>query len=190
MQTVLDSLQQFFKENSRWQVVFKISGILESPENRSRDLQCQETKKWSPAGCHKKRDFSWIHSRNPIKWFEDEMCFLRLPNSDLIEIWKLIAAKEQRTLHLLRHLLLVTRFGYTQALKKKTQSLKWHTTSSLRQKKSTHDKSKTNVILIAFFDYEGVVHHELLPARQTVNDFLCTCKFFKGWGRRSEENVP
>jgi len=49
------------------------------------------------------------------------------------------------------------------------QSAEWHTSSSLRPKKSCLVKSKEKVMLIAFFDIDGVVHHELVPPGQTVN---------------------
>ena len=42
-------------------------------------------------------------------------------------------------------------------------SSEWHTASSLRQKKSRLVKSKEKVMLIAFFDIDGVVHHEFIP---------------------------
>jgi len=48
-------------------------------------------------------------------------------------------------------------------------SAEWHTSSSPRPKKSRHIKSKEKVILIAFFDIDGVVHHEFVPPAQTVN---------------------
>jgi len=49
------------------------------------------------------------------------------------------------------------------------QSAEWHTSSSPRPKKSRLVKSKEKVILIAFFDIDGVVHHEFVPPGQTVN---------------------
>jgi transposase len=49
------------------------------------------------------------------------------------------------------------------------QSAEWHTSSSPRPKKSRLVKSKEKVMLIAFFDIDGVVHHEFVPPGQTVN---------------------
>ncbi|GBM30466.1 hypothetical protein AVEN_237693-1 [Araneus ventricosus] len=51
------------------------------------------------------------------------------------------------------------------------QSSEWHTTSSPRPKKSRHVKSppQKKLMLIEFFDNEGVVHHEFAPAGQTVD---------------------
>jgi len=40
---------------------------------------------------------------------------------------------------------------------------------SLRPTKSRLVKSKEKVMLIAFFDIDGVVHHEFSPPGQTVN---------------------
>ena len=51
----------------------------------------------------------------------------------------------------------------------KMQSAEWHTASSPRQKKSRLVKSKEKVTFIAFFDIDGVVHHEFVPPGQTVN---------------------
>ena len=45
----------------------------------------------------------------------------------------------------------------------KMQSAEWHIASSPRPKKSRLVKSKEKVMLIAFFDIDGVVHHEFLP---------------------------
>ena len=35
-------------------------------------------------------------------------------------------------------------------------------------------RSKTKVMLLAFFDSEGIVHHEYAPDRQTINK---DCRF-------------
>jgi len=51
----------------------------------------------------------------------------------------------------------------------KEHSTEWHTSSSPRPKKSRIVKSKEKVMLIAFFDIDGVVHHEFVPPGQTVN---------------------
>jgi histone-lysine N-methyltransferase SETMAR len=50
----------------------------------------------------------------------------------------------------------------------KMQSAEWYTASSSR-KKSRLAKSREKVMLIAFFDIDGVVHHEFVPSGQTVN---------------------
>ena len=51
----------------------------------------------------------------------------------------------------------------------KMQSAKWHTASSPQPKKSCLVKSKETVMLITFFDIDGVVHREFIPPGQTVN---------------------
>jgi len=51
----------------------------------------------------------------------------------------------------------------------KMQSAEWHTSSSPGPKKSCLVKSKEKVMLIAFSDINGVVHHEFVPPGQTVN---------------------
>ena len=50
----------------------------------------------------------------------------------------------------------------------KVHSAEWHT-SSPRPKKSRLVKSKEKVMLIAFFNIDGVVHHEFVLPGQIVN---------------------
>jgi len=51
----------------------------------------------------------------------------------------------------------------------KRQSLGWHTANSPRPKKARMSKSKIKLMLICFFDSQGVVHKEFVPSGQTVN---------------------
>ena len=52
----------------------------------------------------------------------------------------------------------------------KRQSLEWKSALSPRPKKARVFKSKTKVMLIAFFGYvHGIVHAEFLPQGQTIN---------------------
>ena len=46
----------------------------------------------------------------------------------------------------------------------KRQSMQWKTAESLRSKKARMSKSKIKVVLIAFFNQKGMVHHEFVPA--------------------------
>jgi len=48
-------------------------------------------------------------------------------------------------------------------------SSQWKTASSLRLKKARQVKSNVKTMLIAFFDTDGLVHHEYIPRGQTVN---------------------
>jgi hypothetical protein len=48
-------------------------------------------------------------------------------------------------------------------------SSQWKTPSSPRPKKARQVRSNGKKLLIAFFDAEGLVHHEFLPRRQTMN---------------------
>jgi hypothetical protein len=48
-------------------------------------------------------------------------------------------------------------------------SSQWKTPSSPRQKKTRQIRSNVKTMLIALFDTEGVVHHEFIPQRQTMN---------------------
>ena len=45
----------------------------------------------------------------------------------------------------------------------KRQSMQWKTAGSPRPKKARMSKSKIKVMLIAFFDQKGLVHHEFVP---------------------------
>jgi len=51
----------------------------------------------------------------------------------------------------------------------KHQSLQWKTADSPRPKKARQARSKVRVMLIVFFDMEGIVHYEYIPQGQTVN---------------------
>ena len=51
----------------------------------------------------------------------------------------------------------------------KRQSRQWKSVSSPRPKKSRMQRSQVKVMLITFFDHQGMVHHECVPQGQTVN---------------------
>ena len=51
----------------------------------------------------------------------------------------------------------------------KRQSRQWRSVSSPRPKKSRMQRSQVKVMLITFFDHQGMVHRELVPQGQTVN---------------------
>jgi histone-lysine N-methyltransferase SETMAR len=51
----------------------------------------------------------------------------------------------------------------------KQMSSQWKTPSSPRPKKARQVRSSVKTMLIAFFDAEGLVHHEFLPQRETMN---------------------
>ena len=54
----------------------------------------------------------------------------------------------------------------------KRHSLEWKNALSPRPKKARVFKSKTNVMLIAFFDVHEIVHAEFLPPGQTINQCI------------------
>jgi hypothetical protein len=58
-------------------------------------------------------------------------------------------------------------YGYDPETKQ--MSSQWKTPSSVRPKKARQVRSNVKTMLIAFFDAEGLVHHEFLPQRQTTN---------------------
>jgi len=51
----------------------------------------------------------------------------------------------------------------------KQMSSQWSTSSSPRLKKARQVKSNIKTMLIAFFDIDGLVHHEFVPTGQTVS---------------------
>ena len=58
-------------------------------------------------------------------------------------------------------------YGYDPETKQ--MSSQWNTSSSPRPKKAWQVKSNIKTMLIAFFDVDGLVHHEFIPTGQTVN---------------------
>ena len=54
----------------------------------------------------------------------------------------------------------------------KRQSMQWKTAESPRPKKARLSKSKIKVMLIAFFDQKGLVHHEFVPESEAVNRYF------------------
>ena len=54
----------------------------------------------------------------------------------------------------------------------KRQSMQWKTAESPRPKKARMSKSKTKVMLIAFFDQKGLVHHEFVSEGEPVNQYF------------------
>jgi hypothetical protein len=54
-------------------------------------------------------------------------------------------------------------------LKQKRQSEEWKHPGSPRTKKVRKSRSKIKTMLIFFSDIRGVVHHEYVPAGQTIN---------------------
>jgi hypothetical protein len=57
----------------------------------------------------------------------------------------------------------------------KMQSSEWHTSSSPRPKKSRATKSNIKIMLVAFFDDEGIVHRKFVPTGTSV-----TAAFYVG----------
>jgi len=58
-------------------------------------------------------------------------------------------------------------YGYDSETKE--QSSQWKGPTSQRPKKGRQVRSKTKVMLLAFFDSEGIVNHEYAPDGQTIN---------------------
>jgi len=58
-------------------------------------------------------------------------------------------------------------YGYDPETKQ--MSSQWSTSSSPRPKKARQVKSNIKTMLIAFFDIDGLVHHEFVPTGQMVN---------------------
>jgi len=73
-------------------------------------------------------------------------------------------------------------YGYNPETKQ--QSSQWKGPTSPQPKKGRQVQSKTNVMLLTFFDPEGIVHHEYAPNRQTINK-----EFYVEVLRRLHESV-
>jgi len=58
-------------------------------------------------------------------------------------------------------------YGYD--LETKKQSSQWRGPTSQQPKKGCQVPSKTKVMLLAFFDSEGIVCHKYAPDGQTIN---------------------
>jgi len=58
-------------------------------------------------------------------------------------------------------------YGYD--VETKVQSSQWVEKSSPRPKKARQSCSNVKVMLIVFFDWKGIVHHEFVPRGETVN---------------------
>ena len=52
---------------------------------------------------------------------------------------------------------------------KKRQSSQWKSADSLRPMRACQVQSKVKVMLIVFFDKEGIIHYKYVPQGQTVN---------------------
>ena len=61
-------------------------------------------------------------------------------------------------------------YGYDPETKR--QSLQWKSADYPRPKKACQVQSKVKVMLIVFFDMEGIVHYEHIPQGQNVNQLL------------------
>jgi len=58
-------------------------------------------------------------------------------------------------------------YGYD--VETKAQSSQWVGQGSPRPKKARMSQSNMNVMLVVFFDWQGVIHYEFVPRGQTVN---------------------
>jgi len=61
-------------------------------------------------------------------------------------------------------------YGYD--VESKMQSSQWIGKGSPRPKKARMIRSKIKVVLVVFFDWNGIVHHEFVPRGQMVNKQL------------------
>jgi hypothetical protein len=58
-------------------------------------------------------------------------------------------------------------YGYD--IETKLQSSQWVGQGSPRPKKARMSRSNMKVMLVVFFDWQGVIHYEFIPRGQTVN---------------------
>ena len=77
-------------------------------------------------------------------------------------------------------------YGYDPQTKQ--QSSQWKGPSSPGPKKGRQVRGKTKVMLLAFFDSEGIVHHEYAPDGQTINKdfYLEVLRRLRGSVRRKQ----
>ena len=73
-------------------------------------------------------------------------------------------------------------YGYDPETKQ--QSSQWKTPTSPTPKKARQVRSKTKVMLLAFYDKEGIVHYEYAPSGQTINK-----EFYVDVLRRLREDI-
>jgi len=93
-----------------------------------------------------------------------------------VEISQELLANANGNENFLKHI--VTRdetwiYGYD--VETKMQSSKWMGKGSSRPNKARMSRPKIKVMLVVFFDWKRVVHHEFVPRGQMVNS--CTRKF-------------
>jgi len=62
---------------------------------------------------------------------------------------------------------------YEYDIETKMQSSQWMGKGSPRPKKGQMSQSKIKVLVVVFFDWKGIVHHEFAPCGQMVNKQLC-----------------
>ena len=90
---------------------------------------------------------------------------------------------------------LATRRGSTVWPGDECQSTQWKSADSPRPKKARKVWSKVKVMLIVFFDMEGIVHYEYIPQGHTVNqqfylqfwnvwDLMFLARGHRNWRRR------
>ena len=109
--------------------------------------------------------------------FEYEMCFHKIHSSIVDRGWKnhlnvCYGLREQVGNNLQILSKVVTRdetwcYGYDP--KTKQASSQWKTPNSPKAKKAQQVWSNVKIMLISFFDANGIVHKEFLPPGQTVN---------------------
>jgi len=68
----------------------------------------------------------------------------------------------------------------------KRQSAQWKTANSPQPKKFRRSKSRVKTMLLTFFDIRGIVHYELVPTGETVNQvyYLEVLERLREKGRR------
>ena len=64
-------------------------------------------------------------------------------------------------------------WAYVYDVETKAWSSQWVGQGSPRPKKARMSRSNMKVMLVVFFDWQGVIHYEFVPRGQTVNKELC-----------------
>ncbi|UYV78162.1 hypothetical protein LAZ67_16000325 [Cordylochernes scorpioides] len=77
-------------------------------------------------------------------------------------------------------------YGYDPETKR--QSSQWLPKNAPKPKKARISKSKTKVLLVTYFDHQGIVHYQFLPQEQTINQHRFYAVYGNQYGRNDRKS--